>query len=212
MAFDRQAALAAGYSEEEIDAYLQNQKEAPPPPVAQATATGEPPAPTTTVTPPGSVMPGIATAGLAAAGAALPFAAGYGVAKYGGRAMDVMKNLAGGGAAVPVNPVPPANPSAINLPNTTASPSYTAPAPQPQQPGVIQKGMEIAAKMREIAADKVMQGARAAAPVAQQAAGMARAAAPAAMGLGALTFSGGLNRGEDEELRRRRAMPPTISR
>jgi hypothetical protein len=76
----------------------------------------------------------------------------------------------------------------------------------------MQRGMDYARQMQKIAADKVMQGARAAAPMAQQAAGMARAAAPAAAGLGALTFSGGLNRGEDEELRRRRMMAPTISR
>lgn len=61
-----------------------------------------------------------------------------------------------------------------------------------------QKGMEMATKMREIAANKVMQNA-----------GML---SKASVGLGALTYSGGLNAGEDEELRRRRAMAPTISR
>jgi hypothetical protein len=69
----------------------------------------------------------------------------------------------------------------------------------------MQRGMDYARQMQKIAADKVVQGARAAAP-------LARAVAPAAAGLGALTFSGGLNQGEDEELRRRRMMAPTQSR
>ncbi len=65
-----------------------------------------------------------------------------------------------------------------------------------QQQTMIQKGMEMATKMREIAAQKVMQNA-----------GML---GKASIGLGALTYSGGLNAGEDEELRRRRMQPPTI--
>lgn len=61
-----------------------------------------------------------------------------------------------------------------------------------------QKGLDMATKMREIASQKVMQNA-----------GML---GKASVGLGALTYSGGLNTGEDEELRRRRMMAPTITR
>lgn len=208
MAFDRQAALDAGYTQAEIDAYLQNQPEAPPPPAtAQAGEPGEPPAPTTTVTPAGegSMLPGLATTGLGLASAAVPLGVGIGVGKYGGRALDAIKTLATGSGAAAPGPVAP--PVAAN---PAVSPSYTAPAAQAQQPGVMQRGMDYARQMQKIAAEKVMQGARAAAPMAESAAGMARAAAPAAVGLGALFHSGALNAGEDEELRRRRAMAPTI--
>jgi len=84
MAFDRQAALDAGYSEQEIDAYLQNQPEAPPPP-ASATP-GEPPAPTTTVnTVEPSLASGAATAAIGAAPYALPAAGALGAAYGGGK-------------------------------------------------------------------------------------------------------------------------------
>lgn len=61
------------------------------------------------------------------------------------------------------------------------------------EPSVIQRGMEMASKMREIAASKVMQGA-----------------IKGGVGAGAMLYSPGLNQGEEEELRRRRMMPPTI--
>lgn len=214
MAFDRQAALDAGYTEQEIDAYLQNQPEAPPPPASAASgAEMEPPAPTTQVTPAGegNYMPAIATTGLAAAGAAVPAAIGYGVAKFGGRAMDLAKNVIGGGgsSATRIPTTMPVNPAAIN-PSGVYAGQGTGPAPTPQQPGAIrqglQQGMEYANKVRQIAMEKVMQTAQRAAPVAQA----ARPFAPAAVGLGSLFYSGGLNQGEDEELRRRQAMPPTI--
>jgi len=167
MAFDKQAAIAAGYSEQEIDAYLQNQNEAPPPPPASATP-GEPPAPTTVVTPAGegNYMPGVATAGLGAAAAAVPAAIGFGVGKYGGRALDIAKNaLQGGGSSAAAIPTTaPVNPAAIN---PAVSPSYAAPAaqpaPAPQQPGAIrqglQQGMEYANKVRQLAMEKVIQNA-----------------------------------------------------
>ena len=76
MAFDVQAARDAGYSQEEINAYLQGQpkteKIAPVAP-GQEIDPGEPPPPEGTITPAGegSWKPGLATAGLAAAGAAV---------------------------------------------------------------------------------------------------------------------------------------------
>lgn len=107
-----------------------------------------------------------------------------------------MKNfVSGAGQALgPVNPVPP---------GATASPSYTVPAAQQAEQNAIQRGMQYADKVRQIAMEKVLQGAQKAAPV-------ARAAAPAAIGLGGMLYSPGLNQGEEEELRRRRAMMPTI--
>lgn len=185
MAFDRQAALQAGYTEEEIDSYLQNQTEAPPPPAATTAAPGEvmePPAPTTVVTPAGegSIMPAVATGGLAAAGAAVPAAIGYGVAKYGGRAMDVAKNMmqGGGSSAAKIPTTMPVNPAAIN---PAVSPSYAAPSPQPaaapQQPGAVrqglQQGMEYANKIRQIAMEKVIQNAGAIGKAGMGAAAMA---------------------------------------
>lgn len=221
MAFDVEAAKAAGYSQAEIDAYLKDNpdvKISAPAVPGQEGDMNEPPPPTTVVTPAGegNYMPGVATAGLAAANAAVPAAIGYGVAKYGGRAMDLARNVmqGGGASAASVPTTAPVNPAAINLgANPAVSPSYAAPAPAAPaqaQPSVLQRGMDYARQMQKIAADKVMQGARAAAPMAESAAGAARAMAPAAVGLGALTYSGGLNAGEDEELRRRRAMAPTI--
>jgi hypothetical protein len=87
MAFDRQAAKQAGYTDEEIDAFLQSNPQAQkqearqPGPVAPDT---EPPAPTTVITEPGAGLASTATtAGLAVAPYAIP-AAGAAAAAYGG--------------------------------------------------------------------------------------------------------------------------------
>lgn len=87
MAFDRQAAKQAGYTDEEIDAFLQSNPQAQkqearqPGPVAPDT---EPPAPATVITEPGAGLASTATtAGLAAAPYAIP-AAGAAAAAYGG--------------------------------------------------------------------------------------------------------------------------------
>lgn len=103
MAFDRQAASAAGYSEEEIDAYLQTlppeerqstsapttaaAAEPPPPPTAPLAQAGE-----------GSIIPALATAGLAAAAGAkavgLPTAVAYGLRggfRKGAEVMDLAR-------------------------------------------------------------------------------------------------------------------------
>jgi len=87
-----------------------------------------------------------------------------------------------GGATTAPGPV-----SAIP-PGATSSPSWTAPAQPAQQPSQISQAQNI---VRKLALDKLLKGA---------------------VGVGALTYSGGLNTNEDEELRRRRAMPPTITR
>jgi hypothetical protein len=87
MAFDRQAAKQAGYTDEEIDAFLQAnpqaRKEEQRQPSPAATDT-EPPAPTTVIEQPGSTFASVATtAGLAAAPYVLP-AAGALAAGVGG--------------------------------------------------------------------------------------------------------------------------------
>lgn len=155
MAFDRQAALQAGYTEEEIDSYLQDQAgSAPPPPPASTAEVGEPPAPTTTVTPAGegNYAPTAATAGLAAAGAAVPAALGYGAAKFGGRMMEAAKNLVGG-TNVPVTPPPPPNPAAIQLPPSVTPAAQKMPAAQVPQ-------MDAARSIvQKLALDKVLKGA-----------------------------------------------------
>jgi hypothetical protein len=94
-------------------------------------------------------------------------------AKSAGRAINTL-----------VNPSAPVAPG----PNPAMSPSYAAPSAQPAQPSMIERGTQYAKEMQRIAAEKVMQGARAAAPAAQAAAGAARAIAPAALGLGAMMF------------------------
>jgi len=135
MAFDKQAALAAGYTEEEIDAYLQNQNTAPPAPSTPVESVGEPPAPTTTVTPAGedSYMPGLATAGLGLASAAVPLGIGIGIGKYGGRGVEVVKNLIQGAQNVPTPssmPVmerpPTAAPQQMVRPVAPAAPAVNA--------------------------------------------------------------------------------------
>lgn len=77
-------------------------------------------------------------------------------------------------------------------------------ARQAAQQSALQRGMEYTDRIRQIAMDKVLQTSQRVAPV-------ARAMAPAAAGLGAMLYSPGLNTNEDEELRRRRMMPPTIT-
>ena len=233
MAFDRQAALDAGYTEQEIDSYLQNQAGSEPPPPPQATATGEPPAPTTQVTPvEPSLTSGLATAAIGAAPYVLPVAGAAGAA-FGGSKLygawnasaEAAKALAdakmaseqgiaqraaqrmGGGAPSPASaarPMPGYGPTTYNAPvaNAPAVPATPAaqPAAAPQQPGAVrrglQQGMEYANKVRQIAMEKVMQNAG--------------TIGKAGIGAGAMLYSPGLNQGEDEELRRRRMMPPTI--
>jgi hypothetical protein len=237
MAIDREKARAAGYTDEEIDAYeaAQAQQEPmgdqpPPPPPAsadQGQAGGT------------SIGEAATTAALAAAPYAVPAALtaggiyGASVAKRGfdamkaaseARTMQAQAQMAQAQGlqqrfdqrmAAQAARAAPTGPQILNAsgqPMRPAAPGPVAPtapaAPAPAaaaQPTAMQRGMDYARQMQKIAAEKVMQGARAAAP-------LARAVAPAAAGLGALTFSGGLNQGEDEELRRRRMMAPTISR
>jgi len=100
MAFDRQAAKQAGYSDEEIDAYLQSQPKkekdsGPVQPGAMTEASTEPPPPSTVIGETGGIMPAVATAGMAVAPYVLPTAAAgagiYGALKVGGWANELGK-------------------------------------------------------------------------------------------------------------------------
>jgi hypothetical protein len=211
MAFDREAAKADGYTDEEIDQYLAT-KDQPLPPEQPRDRSEE--------------QIGVATTAIpqAAITAAEIGGIGYGIKKLG----DVIR-----GPSAPVAPVEPGasqrimqqamgRPGVATMP-TASPPPMSAPVPQAapapaysaqaQQPNVVQRGVDYAKQMQRIAAEKVIAGARAAGP-AMASAGRAVApfAAPAAVGLGAMTFSGGLNTNEAEELRRRQAMPNPYAR
>lgn len=100
MAFDRQAAKQAGYTDDEIDAYLQSQPKqetsgGPVEPGAATEKSTEPPPPSTVIGETGGMGPAIATAGMAVAPYALPVAAAgaaiYGATKVGGWANELSK-------------------------------------------------------------------------------------------------------------------------
>ena len=185
-----QEARDAGYSEEEINAELA---------IIQGTASAPEVQPQTPIDRTEEYTGLAQGIGLETA----KTAAELGLAYYGGKKLLGAAGRAFGGGG-PVAPTPtPAQQTFNTLKATDAQNA----ARSVQQPGVMQRGMDYARQMQKIAADKVIQGAQAVAPVARAAAPYA---APAAVGLGALTFSGGLNSGEDEELARRRAMAPTI--
>jgi hypothetical protein len=212
MTIDREKARAAGYSDEEIDAFEaeeaqrdQGSGEAPPPPPPDADQ-GEASGPSfgevaSTVV--AGAAPYAVPVGLGAAGL-------YGAAKVGGWGNNLAKSAQGisqamnqrtaveaarearmssGGA---YGRTPTATPSvasktttpgprvSYNVPTQTmpstqspvsqmarpvsapVAPSaapVTAPAAAPAQPGILQRGMDYASKMREIAANKVMSNA-----------------------------------------------------
>jgi len=164
MAFDIQAAKAAGYTDDEINAYMQAKpKTETIAPVApgQEVDPGEPPPPPGAETyeqaGSGNYMPGLATAGIGAAAAAVPLGIGIGVGKYGGRMLDTMKNVMGSGTSIPVTTTPAPNPAAINLPaGPQMAPVQTAPAtPAPQVPQM-QAAKSI---VQKLALDKILKGA-----------------------------------------------------
>jgi hypothetical protein len=138
------------------------------------------------------------TIGAAVAPYAAPVAigaAGLGTAaglyKFGSKALDVgrgiseqmnqrnvieaakearMANRPGfGGTPRPPVPTPTAAPPAMTPPTMAPPAPPAAPPAAPQTPSVMQRGMDYARQMQKVAADKVMQGARAAAPYAKTA-------------------------------------------
>ena len=216
MAFDREAAKADGYTDEEIDQYLAT-KDQPLPPdrpidrseeqmgTAQAVGTG------------------MATA-VAPYALAAPAAYGgyrmYNAAKQGAEAAKALADakmaseqgiaqraLAKANVGMPVQ-------TPVSAPVVPTAPPAPTMAPAPAQPSVMQRGTELAAKMREIAAQKVMPAMGQAGQMAGR--GLAAVANSPITRVGGMAmnaaYSGGLNTNEEEELRRRRAMAPTITR
>lgn len=144
MDFDREAAKADGFTDEEIDAFIRGQLGTQVPTLEQPSRAAE-----------------VAATGLMAApdvigGAAKTAALGYGAYKTAQVAPKIYE-------AVKNRMTPPPMPGSpdypIGSPKPVAPSTVPAPKAQAPQPTAMQKGMEIASKMREIAAGKVFQNA-----------------------------------------------------
>lgn len=124
MAFDRAAAKQAGYTDEEIDEFLRQQRQAQTAPAPGA----EPPAPTTQIQQPSSIPSAVATTGLGLAELAVPAAGAYGaykLGKYGlGKAIDTIADRAASRMPAPTAPVAP--PPTVTPPAPTTSPILDA--------------------------------------------------------------------------------------
>lgn len=204
MAFDVQAAKADGYTDEEIQAYLASQ--GIPTPAEAASAAGEPVS---------QYQPIDRSAEYTGLGQGVGLKAlETGAELYAGKklVLDPLLNAFGKGNGPVVPPTAPVTPQQQTFNALKATDAQNATRPV-QQPSVVQRGVDYAKQMQRIAAEKVIAGARAAGPaIASAGRAVAPFAAPAAVGLGAMTFSGGLNTNEAEELRRRRAMPNPYAR
>jgi hypothetical protein len=257
MAFDIQAAKAAGYTEEEINAYMQAKPEtktiAPVAP-GEEVDPGEPPPPPSaegyTQAGEGNYLPALGTMAAAAAPYAIPAVAtgaglyGASVAKQGFNAMKAaadartaqataqmataqglqqraeQRMAAQAARAVPTGPqILNAGGQPMRAPVPTVAPPVPTVAPPamtptPAQPSVVQRGTELAAKMREFAAQRVMPAVGQAGQMAGR--GLAAVANSPVTRIGGMAmnamYSGGLNTNEQAELERRRKMPPTITR
>jgi len=173
MAFDRQAALAAGYTEEEIDEFLKRERQAQVP--GQTAPGAEPPPPTTVIqqVPSGITSPaGLATTGLGIAEVAVPAAVGVATYKAGEYGLKKLGEAFRGGPAAPAptapvaptptptTPAPATSPilDAQGRPMARAPVAPSAPAtPAPQaQTGIVDKASQM---IRQLAANRVVQGA-----------------------------------------------------
>jgi hypothetical protein len=168
MAFDRQAALAAGYTEQEIDEFLRKQQQTQAPGAAPG---AEPPPPSTVIQPveSGITSPaGLATTGLGIAEVAVPAAVGVATYKAGEYGLKKLGEAFRGAptAPTPTGPVAPvAPPSApatspilgANGQPIVRTPPPAAPAPSaPAQSSVLDKATQM---VRQLAANRVVQGA-----------------------------------------------------
>jgi len=161
MAFDRQAALAAGYTEEEIDEFLRKQQQTQAPGAAPG---AEPPPPSTVIAevPSGITSPaGLATTGLGIAEVAVPAALGVATYKAGEYGVKKLGEAFRGGPAptTPVAPAPtPAAPATSPILGANGQPMTRTPTPTPTpkpqaQPGVIDKAT---AMVRQLAASRIL--------------------------------------------------------
>lgn len=159
MAFDREAAKAAGYTEEEINAYLQDKpesKEVTPVAPGQEVEPGEPPPPTTSVTPAGegNYAPAFATAALAVPAAAVGAGGVLGVQKAA-QMINAFRNPEPGTARNPIGsqpsrvvPIAPGPTGPTNIPVNVSA--------QPTETGVMSQARNI---VQKLALDKVLKGA-----------------------------------------------------
>jgi len=183
MAFDREAAIAAGYTNDEINAYLQAEAKKAKAPTPVTTDVGEPPAPTTQITPVETSAGSIGTqAGLAAAPYAIPAAGALAAGAYGNKlynAWDASAKAAqsladaklaseagiaeraaqraGQGAAQVARPVAPVGAPAA-APIAPVAPAAPVAAPQAAaaaEQGVMSRASDI---VKRLALDKVMPG------------------------------------------------------
>lgn len=269
MAFDVEAAKAAGYTQADIDEYLRaNPKSAVSTPVApgQEVDPGEPPPPPKeeyVQAGEGNYMPAIGTVAAAAAPYVIPAVATgaglYGAAKVGGFGRDMLNTAREGmeayktgvntaneiaqrnvalqqakmaeRAARGAQPMTQGGPQAFQQMGQQLSqarpagpvapavappaPAMAAPVPQAApQPSMMQRGMDYASKMREVAAQRVLPVMGQAGQMAGR--GLAAVANSPVTRLGGMAanamYSGDLNANEAAELERRRKMAPTITR
>jgi len=235
MAFDREAAKAEGYTDDEINAYLQAEAEKKKQ-TAPAVDVGEPPAPQTKINTVGTSAEAVGTtAGLAVAPYVLP-AAGAAAAALGGSKLygawnasaQAAKALADAklaseqgiaqraamkaGGAPSMRPVAPT--ATYNVP-TSNMPQMRAPLPTaPVAPaaGSVLGPVAPAGMPATVTPQSPSIIAQMRAFAANKVLPMAGNLAKGSVGPGLAMYSGGLNTNEEEELRRRRMMPPTITR
>jgi hypothetical protein len=240
MAFDRQAAKEEGYTDEEIDAYLQAESKKKND--SATISVDDLPAPTTVIQEPGTSAAAVATtAGMAVAPYVLP-AAGAAAAAIGGsklygawnasaqaaKALADAKMASEQGiaqrAAQKVNPQM-ARPAFVNFGPGTTMPTqpYSVPvsgpvAPPASAPAVMQQAAQQTArqsmtdKVRQMAAQRIIPAMGQAGQMAGQALSKAAPVLRGANVAGTALYSGELNSNEQAELERRRKMGPTISR
>jgi hypothetical protein len=179
MAFDREAAKAAGYTDDEINAYLQAEAKKAKAPTPVTTDVGEPPAPTTQITPvETSAGSAVTQAGLAAAPYAVPAIGAAAAGLYGNKlynAWDASAKAAqaladaklaseagiaeraaqrAGQAVRPVVPTAPAAPAPVAPTAPMPAPAAAAGA-APQEAGILSRASDI---VRRLALDKVAPG------------------------------------------------------
>jgi hypothetical protein len=244
MAFDAEAAKADGFTDEEIAAYLRSEQGTPvvvqeePGRGAEMAATLVPAAVGAI---PGSAAFFATGYGLAKYGPQMMQTGKNIVSKMAGLSsgggaptVGTAGNPIGGtgtrfpittGAAGPVT-VPVAGPVAPQpVPATSAGRPFSpqaqqylqqaaAPAPTAAQPNMMQRGMDYASKMREVAAQRVLPVMGQAGQMAGRGlAAVANSPVTRAGGMAAnAMYSGDLNANEAAELERRRKMAPTITR
>ena len=139
-----------------------------------------------------------------------------------------LSNRPGFGGVPQAAPAPSAGPQIVNASGqpmrpvagpvapavAPPAPAMAAPAPTAAQPNMMQRGMDYASKMREVAAQRVLPVMGQAGQMAGR--GLAAVANSPVTRLGGMAanamYSGDLNANEAAELERRRKMAPTITR